>query len=68
MWLHQNATLADFGDGRKICNRCFMVNVAFKRYICAAFEVYLHAVVRAQPERGKAWKDITIDLGMKVIR
>ena len=44
------------------------VDVAFKKHICSAFEVYLHASVKEQRQQGKAWKDITFDLRMKVIR
>ena len=45
-----------------------IVNVGSKKHINAAFEVYLHAFVKAQRQQGKAWKDITFDLGKKVIR
>ena len=39
------------------------VNVAFKKHIRGAFEVYLHVAVKAQRQEGKAWKDIYFDLG-----
>jgi hypothetical protein len=44
------------------------VNFVFKKAIRALFEVHLHACVQQQRQEGKAWNEVTFDLGMKTIR